>query len=103
MQNSATKNTLIFVLYLFVFSLFVFAQSCVENSKEIPLTLSDQMRKICETKFSKAKADFDKNPNNADALIWLGRRTGYLGNYKEAIKIFTRGIEKFSLGKLVFV
>jgi len=89
------KNTLIFALCLFVFSSFVFGQNCLENAKEIPPPLSDQARKTYETKFFEAKAGFEKNPKNADAIIWLGRRTGYLGNYKEAIKIFTQGIEKF--------
>jgi tetratricopeptide (TPR) repeat protein len=28
-------------------------------------------------------------------MIWLGRRTAYLGNYQEAIKIFTDGIVKY--------
>ena len=30
-----------------------------------------------------------------DNLIWLGRRTAYLGRFRDAISIFTRGIEKF--------
>jgi tetratricopeptide (TPR) repeat protein len=29
---------------------------------------------------------------NADHLIWYGRRTAYLGNYDEAISIYTKGI-----------
>jgi tetratricopeptide (TPR) repeat protein len=28
------------------------------------------------------------------ALIWVGRRTAYLGRYREAIEIYTRGIEQ---------
>lgn len=35
------------------------------------------------------------NPDDADALIWFGRRMAYLGDYKRAIEIFTEGIEKF--------
>ena len=31
----------------------------------------------------------------ADSIIWLGRRTAYLGDYKKAIEIFTKGIKKF--------
>jgi tetratricopeptide (TPR) repeat protein len=31
-------------------------------------------------------------PDDADALIWLGRRTAYLGRYREAVEIFSRGI-----------
>lgn len=33
-------------------------------------------------------------PEDADALIWLGRRTAYLGRYQEAITIFTDGIAR---------
>lgn len=32
------------------------------------------------------------NPGDADALIWLGRRTAYLGRYRDAIAIFSTGI-----------
>ena len=42
-----------------------------------------------------AKKQSIDNPDNADALIWFGRRTAYLGDYKRAIEIFTEGIEKF--------
>lgn len=31
-------------------------------------------------------------PDDADALIWLGRRTAYLGRYREAIAIYTRAL-----------
>lgn len=41
-----------------------------------------------------AKKNFKTNPNEENT-IWLGRRTAYLGKYKEAIKIYTRGLEKF--------
>jgi tetratricopeptide (TPR) repeat protein len=34
----------------------------------------------------------EKAPNEADALIWLGRRTAYLGRYRDTIEIFTKGI-----------
>jgi len=47
-----------------------------------------------EENFVKAKADYQKNPTSADALIWLGRRTAYLGRYRDAIAVFTEGIEK---------
>ncbi len=80
---------------LVVFSSVVSAQNCLETAKTVKPVLSENARKTYETKLSEAKADFDKKPNDADAIIWFGRRTAYLGNYKEAIKIFTQGIEKF--------
>ena len=42
----------------------------------------------------KAKADYDADPMDADNIIWYGRRTAYLGDYREAIRIFSEGIEK---------
>ena len=41
-----------------------------------------------------ARADVEKNPSSADAAIWLGRRTAYLGRYRDAIKIFSDAIAK---------
>ena len=32
------------------------------------------------------------NPGDPEALIWFGRRTAYLGRYRDAIAIFTTGI-----------
>ncbi len=46
-------------------------------------------------KYAEAKRNFEQAPGSADALIWYGRRTAYLGQYRDAIEIFTRGIERF--------
>lgn len=39
-----------------------------------------------------AKAAFEANPENADAIIWYGRRIAYTGDYVAAIDIFSQGI-----------
>jgi len=44
---------------------------------------------------AEAKQNFANIPDNPDNVIWLGRRTAYLGKYTEAINIFTKGIETF--------
>jgi dipeptidyl aminopeptidase/acylaminoacyl peptidase/tetratricopeptide (TPR) repeat protein len=41
-----------------------------------------------------AQAAYDKTPDNADSLIWLGRRVAYLGRFNDAIRIYSEGIEK---------
>lgn len=41
-----------------------------------------------------ARADYDADPDDADAIIWLGRRVGYTGAFRDAIEIFSEGIEK---------
>lgn len=83
----------IFIL-LIVFSSISFAQTCPEKSQIVSPVLSKETRKVYETKLAEAKSDYEKNPN-AETLIWLGRRIAYLGDYKESIKIFTEGINKF--------
>jgi tetratricopeptide (TPR) repeat protein len=47
-----------------------------------------------EKNLAAAKADFDKDPSSADAAIWLGRRTAYLGRFRDAIAIYTAAIAK---------
>ena len=42
-----------------------------------------------------AKSDYDSEPDDADNIIWYGRRTAYTGDFRGAIEIFTAGIEKF--------
>lgn len=39
-----------------------------------------------------AAAAVEADPDNADAVIWLGRRTAYLWRYQDAVGIFTNGI-----------
>jgi len=43
--------------------------------------------------FKSAKTTYFDDQNNAEALIWYGRRTAYLGYFQEAIKLFTLGIK----------
>lgn len=42
-----------------------------------------------------AVKDWQEDPDDPDKLIWLGRRTAYLGKYRESIAIYSTGIEKF--------
>jgi tetratricopeptide (TPR) repeat protein len=46
-----------------------------------------------KTLYEKALRDWEKNPADAGTIIWLGRRTAYLGRIREAAAIFTQGIE----------
>lgn len=56
--------------------------------------MSPEIRTQRERELAVARAAYEQAPNDPDALIWLGRRTAYLGNYDEAIQIFSDGIEK---------
>ncbi|MDX1481227.1 MAG: hypothetical protein R3315_06100 [Woeseiaceae bacterium] len=41
-----------------------------------------------------ARADYLADPDDADNIIWLGRRLAYTGDYRGAIETFSEGIEK---------
>lgn len=41
-----------------------------------------------------ARADYDADPDDADNIIWLGRRLAYTGDYRGAIRVFSEGIRK---------
>jgi tetratricopeptide (TPR) repeat protein len=55
---------------------------------------SAEALKALEANLAAARTAYDRAPDDADATIWLGRRTAYLGRYREAIEIFSRGVEK---------
>lgn len=41
-----------------------------------------------------ARTDYEKNPRDPEKIIWLGRRTAYLWHYREAIEIYSKGLEQ---------
>lgn len=43
----------------------------------------------------RAQHDARTRPEDPDAVIWLGRRYGYLGQYRMAVNAFTEGIRRF--------
>ena len=43
----------------------------------------------------RAQADASARPDDPDALIWVGRRHGYLGQYRMAVNVFTEGHRRF--------
>jgi tetratricopeptide (TPR) repeat protein len=47
-----------------------------------------------ERDLAEARAAYDASPNDADAIIWLGRRQAYLGQYRDAIETFSEGMAK---------
>ena len=56
--------------------------------------MSAETRAQREKELAAARAAYTANPNDADAIIWLGRRTAYLGRYAEAIEIFSDGARR---------
>ena len=51
-------------------------------------------KKLVE-QYNKAKIAYHKDSTDVELLIWYGRRTAYLGNYEDAIDIFSKGIQRF--------
>lgn len=67
---------------------------CLERAEEIAPSLTREARRDFEAKLAEARKNAETEPS-ADNLIWLGRRIAYLGHYKDAIRVFTQGPEKF--------
>ncbi len=59
-----------------------------------PPELAPEVLADREEKLAAARADYEVNPGDADAIIWLGRRTAYLGRYRDAIAVFSEAIDK---------
>jgi len=59
-----------------------------------PLITAEQRPEL-EENLNKAEADYARDPKNAENIIWLGRRLGYVHRYHDAIDAFTKGIELY--------
>lgn len=93
-MTSSTRIVVVSVLVC-VCSAGVFAQSnCVETAKVVQPQVSAEAQRDLETKLNEARALFEKD-QSVDNIIWLGRRTAYLGRYKDAIRLYSDGIKKF--------
>ena len=57
--------------------------------------LPDSARFTLESDLAQAQASLERAPNDPDARIWVGRRLGYLGRYRDAVAVLTRGVEQF--------
>lgn len=90
------KKLIVSVAASLLFTSIVSAQngSCWADVKIPEPSFSEEVKAEYEANLAKAKADFEAKPESADAAIWYGRRTAYLGNYKEAIGIYSAATEK---------
>lgn len=57
-------------------------------------TLTPELFDERNRQLMEAIMEYRIDPEEMDALIWLGRRTAYMGLYREAIRVFTEGIFK---------
>lgn len=56
----------------------------------VPASIGDTAR--LEANLAQAEKDLAARPNDADAIIWVGRRQAYLWRYQDAIATFSKGI-----------
>ncbi len=56
-------------------------------------TLSPEQKTKLEQDLAQAQADLNKAPSDPARIVWVGRRLGYLGRYRDAITTYTKGIE----------
>jgi tetratricopeptide (TPR) repeat protein len=57
-----------------------------------PIELPAETRKQLEANLAQAEAEYAKNPQSEEAIIWLGRRQAYLWRYRDAIDTFSKGL-----------
>src|SRR5688500_1089250 len=98
MNRSNTKliQKLLCAILLAVSSCVASAQTnCLDTAKEFSPRLSADPQREFATKLNEAQHLFDIDPTSAEQILWIGRRTAYLGRYKEAIRIYTKGIAQF--------
>lgn len=54
--------------------------------------LSPEVQEGHTARLAEARRAYEASPGDPDALVWLGRRTAYLGEYGAAIDLFSQGI-----------
>jgi tetratricopeptide (TPR) repeat protein len=57
--------------------------------------LSDSVKKDFQKNLISAEKKYKTDSTNSEHIIWYGRRLAYLGLYKEAIELYTKGIHRF--------
>jgi tetratricopeptide (TPR) repeat protein len=60
----------------------------------LPGYAQDSAKTKAQKNYQIAKKNYHTNPSEENT-IWLGRRTAYLGKYKEAIEVYTKGLKSF--------
>jgi tetratricopeptide (TPR) repeat protein len=64
----------------------------VDGRQLWPPPMTPQVQSKREADLAAAREALAAEPADADALIWVGRRLGYLGRFRAAIDTFTQGV-----------
>lgn len=102
MQNNVNLRI---ATFFFVFLISFILISCQKKNDSqvvsllgqnlVPMELPPETMEKYKENLANAKADFDKDPNDVENIIWFGRRTAYLWHYRDAITIYSEGIRKY--------
>jgi tetratricopeptide (TPR) repeat protein len=90
------KNLFFAFAFLLTVTVAGFPQTCRQLAKEVKPILTAETKKIYDLKLTEAFEQFAKAGGDENSVIWLGRRTAYLGNYKDAIRIFSEGLSRYT-------
>ena len=74
-------------------SCLTFGQKNCEDKHYPAPPLTDSLKKVFEANLRSAERKYKADSLNDEQIIWYGRRLAYLGNYKEAIAVYTKGIK----------
>lgn len=58
----------------------------------MPPEQPDEVRAVYLERYAEAEDALVAAPEDVDALIWMGRRTAYLGQYRAAIEVYTNAL-----------
>ena len=58
-------------------------------------TFPDAVRERLETQLAEARTAYNAAPDDVDALLLLGQRTGATGQFREAVAVYTDGIAQY--------
>lgn len=56
------------------------------------LPLSATVRARYETQLAEARRAYEHTPADLDSIVWYARRLGYVGQLRESIEVYTRGL-----------
>ncbi|MEC8253406.1 MAG: hypothetical protein VX044_09345 [Planctomycetota bacterium] len=61
----------------------------------VPPAPSSQVSADREAKLAAAREQLARSPASRDAWIWVGRRLGYLGRYRDAIDVYSEALKRW--------
>ena len=60
-----------------------------------PPPITEDARQQMTAQLEEARKTWVDSQGDVDSTIWLGRRTAYLGRYRDAIQIYTEGLKRY--------